>query len=76
MECLKFARLVFRNRPVNSDLSEKAMACTTKSMLGQRSPNWAKAASNDASSVTSTSTMKSLPTLSASGFRRLPKASP
>ncbi|OIQ71378.1 hypothetical protein GALL_470040 [mine drainage metagenome] len=75
-EFLKFSRLVLMNRPVNSFLSENAMAWTRKSILPQRAFNSAKAASSEVSSVTSTSTRKSEPSEAASGSTRLPNASP
>ena len=45
-------------------------------IVGQRAASCSNAVSSEASSVTSTSTMKSLPTEAASGSSRLPKASP
>ena len=74
--CLKLARLVFMNRPVSSSLFENATAWIRKSNDPHRSASVAKAASSDASSVTSTSTSRSDPTEAASGSTRLPNASP
>jgi len=73
---LKFSLEVSMNRPASSDLSENAMACTTKSRLPQRSAIWAKPASRLASSVTSISMRKSEPMLAASGSTRFFSVSP
>ena len=73
---LKLARLVLMKRPVSSFLSENAMAWTTKSRVPHSSFSLAKAASSEASSVTSTSISSELPTDCANGSTRLPNASP
>ena len=72
----KFSREVSRYSPSSSDLSEKAMACTTKSSVPQASFRVSKTASMLASSVTSQGSTSSERTDSASGLTRRANASP
>ena len=72
----KLSRLVSQYLPRSSFLSEKPMAWTTKSIVGQRAASVANAVSSASMLDTSQSIRKSLPRLAASGRTRFSSASP
>jgi hypothetical protein len=73
----KPSRVVFSTKePFSSSLLAKATECTRRSSWPKRCSTWAKAASMEASSVTSAGIMISAPMLSTSGRTRRSSASP